>query len=166
MTGHKHFGVSTFKNKLTLLHRAWDVAVGGDDEDLALIDRPELRAVFEEPDLPARLVKLAAFNAMVMRRTAALHLAIQGVAASDPAAAEMLAAFGQQRLEAMAMHAHAAAVTGQLAVSEEECRDVMWSTTDGALWHRLVEQRGWSEEGTPPGSAACGFRCSSARCPG
>lgn len=64
---------STFKNKLTLLHRAWDVAVGGDDEDLALIDRPELRAVFEEPDLPARLVKLAAFNAMVMRRTAALQ---------------------------------------------------------------------------------------------
>ncbi|WP_260478652.1 hypothetical protein [Kibdelosporangium aridum] len=46
----------------------------------------------------------------------------------------------------MAMHAHAAAATGQLAVSEEECRDVLWSTTDGALWHRLVEQRGWSEE--------------------
>jgi len=42
--------------------------------------------------------------------------------------------------------AAAAAATGQLAVSEEECRDVVWSTTDGLLWHRLVHERGWSQD--------------------
>jgi hypothetical protein len=46
----------------------------------------------------------------------------------------------------MAVHAHAAAATGRLTVSEEECRDVLWSTTDGTLWHRLVEQREWTDE--------------------
>jgi hypothetical protein len=35
---------------------------------------------------------------------------------------------------------------GQLAVSEDECRDVLWATLDGALWHQLVAERGWSDE--------------------
>ena len=39
-----------------------------------------------------------------------------------------------------------AAKTRQLAVSEAECRDVMWSMTDGMLWHRLVNERGWTNE--------------------
>src|SRR5438445_419475 len=45
---------SAFKNKLTLLHRTWDVTVGGDDRDVPMVERPELRALFGEPDLRAR----------------------------------------------------------------------------------------------------------------
>ncbi len=39
----------------------------------------------------------------------------------------------------------AAAATGQLAVSKAECRDVLAVTMDGALWQRLVAERGWSD---------------------
>ena len=54
-------------------------------------------------------------------------------------------------LEAMGVHARAAAATGQLAaselvVSEEECCDVLSARTDGLLWHNLVERRAWSDE--------------------
>ena len=57
-------------------------------------------------------------------------------------------------LEAMSVHARAAAATGQLAaselvsssVSEEECCDVLSARTDGLLWHNLVERRAWSDE--------------------
>jgi AcrR family transcriptional regulator len=136
---------STFKNKPTLLHRAWDVTVGGDDEDVPLHERPAMRAVFDEPDLPTRLTKLAVANTAVMRRTGPLHLAVQGAAASEPAAAAMLVEIDRQRLAGMAVHARAAAATGQLAVSEDECRDVLWATTDGSLWTRLVQDRGWSD---------------------
>jgi hypothetical protein len=38
------------------------------------------------------------------------------------------------------------ATTGQLTVSVEDCRDFGWATTDGMLWHRLVRERGWSDE--------------------
>ena len=31
-------------------------------------------------------------------------------------------------------------------MSEEECRDVIWSMTDGMLWHRMVNERGWTTE--------------------
>lgn len=137
---------AAFRNKPTLLHRAWDVAVGGDDQDLPLLDRPELRAVFAEPDLPTRLTRFAVVNTAIMRRTARLHLAVGGAAGGEPAAAALLDEIGRVRLEAMAVHASAAAATGQLAVSEDECRDVLWSTTDGTLWHNLVQRRGWSDD--------------------
>ncbi len=137
---------AAYRNKVTLLRRAWDLAVGGDDQDVVLLDRPELRAVFDEPDLPTRLAAFAVVNTAIMRRTARLYMAVRGAASSDPAAAALLAEIDRQRLESMAAHARAAAATGQLAVSQDECRDVLWSTTDGSLWHRFVKQRGWSDE--------------------
>lgn len=137
---------AAFKNKPTLLHRAWDVTVGGDDEDVPFHERPELRAVLDEADLHVRLNAFAVVNTAAMRRTARLHVAVRGAATSDPVAAAMLTEIDRQRLDSMGFHAEAAAGTGQLAVSEEECRDVLWSTTDGSLWHQLVEQRGWSDE--------------------
>jgi hypothetical protein len=46
----------------------------------------------------------------------------------------------------MTVMAREAAATGQLAVPEDTCRDLVWATTDGVLWHRLVQERGWSDE--------------------
>jgi hypothetical protein len=80
------------------------------------------------------------------QRVAPFLLAVQGAASSDEAAAQMLEEMGRQRLHGLSVMAAAAAATGQLAVSEEHCRDIMWSTTDGVLWHRLVQQRGWSDD--------------------
>jgi AcrR family transcriptional regulator len=104
--------------KADLLHRAWDITVGGDDQDIVFHERPEAVAIRDEPDLARRLI---------------LHAA-------------MLEEMGRQRLVGIGVMAAEAAKTGQLAVSEEECRDVIWSMTDGMLWHRLVNERGWTNE--------------------
>jgi TetR/AcrR family transcriptional regulator, regulator of autoinduction and epiphytic fitness len=82
----------------------------------------------------------------VFRRITPLLLMLQGAAASQPDAAAMLAEFDDRRLDAAEKYAREAAATGQLAVSEQECRDVLWATLDGALWHQLVTERGWSDE--------------------
>ena len=136
---------AAFRNKPTLLHRAWDIAVGGDEQDVHLLERPEMRAVFGEPDLAARFTRFAGVNTAIMRRTAQLRLAIQAAADTDPAAATLLAEIDSARLDAMGVHARAAAATGQLAVPEEECRDVLFVTTDGSLWQNLVQRRAWSD---------------------
>jgi hypothetical protein len=60
---------------------------------------------------------------------------LQGAAANQPDAAAMLAEFDERRLDAATKYARAAAATGQLATGEDECRDVLWATLDGALWH-------------------------------
>jgi AcrR family transcriptional regulator len=137
---------ATFRNKPTLLHRAWDVAVGGDELEVRLLDRPEMRALFDEPDLPARLRRFAVVNTEIMRRTARLRLAVQSAADADPAVAALLADIDGARLEAMAVHAEHAQRTGQLAVPEDECRDILFATTDGTLWRTLVEGRSWSDD--------------------
>ena len=52
----------------------------------------------------------------------------------------------RQRLAGMTVMAAEAAKTGSSPSAEEECRDVVWSMTDGMLWHRLVNERGWTNE--------------------
>jgi AcrR family transcriptional regulator len=135
-----------FKNKATLLHRVWDITIGGDDEEVVFHERPEIMAIRAEPDLAHRLVLHARMSTRAARRIAPFQLALRGAAASEPAAAAMLAEIDRQRLAGMTVMAHDAAATGQLAVTEQECRDLIWASTDGMLWHRLVAEQGWSDE--------------------
>ncbi|MDX6200097.1 MAG: hypothetical protein QOJ79_3248 [Actinomycetota bacterium] len=135
-----------FGSKAGLLHRVWDVTVGGDDEEMLLHERPDVLAMRAEPDLRKRLAMHAVFYTRISHRIVPFTLMVQAASGHEPAAAEMLAEMSRQRYEGMGVMASAAATTGQLGVSEEECRDVMWSTTDGQLWHRLVQQRGWSDD--------------------
>jgi AcrR family transcriptional regulator len=135
---------AAFGNKATLLHKAWDITIGGDEEDVVFHERPEVQAIRNEPDLAKRLMLHAAFSTRTAQRIAPFQLMVQSAAGADPAAAAMLDEMGRQRLAGMTVMAAEAARTGQLAVTEAECRDVIWSFTDGMLWHRLVNERGWS----------------------
>ena len=137
---------ATFKNKAALLHRAWDITIGGDDQDIVFHERPEVTAIRNEHDLAKRLMLHAQFSTKTAQRIAPFQLMVQSAAGADPSAAAMLDEIGRQRLAGISVMAADAARTGQLAVSEEECRDVIWSFTDGMLWHRLVNERGWSDQ--------------------
>jgi AcrR family transcriptional regulator len=137
---------AAFGTKPALLRQVWFVGFRGDDEDVRLLHRPEIRAVLAEPDLATRLRAHAAVMTPVFRRIAPLLVALRGAAGSEPEAAAMLAEFDEQRLDAAEHYARAAADTGQLGVSVTECRDVLAATMDGALWQRLVAESGWSDE--------------------
>lgn len=137
---------AAYRNKPTLLRQVWYATFRGDEEDVRLLDRPEIREVLAEPNLATRLRTQAVVFLPVFRRITPLLRALQGAATSEPEAAAMLAEFDERRLDAAGHYARAAAATGQLAVSEEECRDVLAATLDGALWHRLVVEGAWPED--------------------
>ncbi|MDT0169719.1 helix-turn-helix domain-containing protein [Pseudarthrobacter sp. BRE9] len=137
---------SAFRTKAGLLRHVWYVDFRGDDADVTLYDRAEMQSILAEPDLPNRIRRHAVFVTASNRRIYPLLDALAGAAASEPDAAAMLAEWADRRLDVATRYAHAAAGTGQLAVSEEECRDVMYATMDGTLWAQLVGQRGWSDE--------------------
>jgi AcrR family transcriptional regulator len=137
---------AAFGNKAALLHKAWDITVGGDDEDIVFHERPEVMAIRNEPDAAKRFMLHATFSTKTAQRIAPFQLMVQSAAGADPAAAAMLEEMGRQRLVGMTVMAGEVAKTGQLAVSEDECRDVVWSMTDGMLWHRMVNERGWTNE--------------------
>ncbi len=137
---------AAFGSKATLLRQTWYVDFRGDEEDVPLFDRAEMQAILDEPDLATRVRKHAAFVTATNRRVGPLSAALEGAAASEPAAADMLAELSARRLEVTTRYAKAAAATGRLAVSQAECRDVLFATMDGTLWRRLVVERGWSDE--------------------
>ncbi|MBA3605286.1 MAG: hypothetical protein H0W46_04800, partial [Acidimicrobiia bacterium] len=88
-------------------------------------------AIRAEPDLAERLMLHAAFFTRTAERIGPFQLMVHSAAGADPDAAAMLAEMGRQRLAGMSVMAADSAATGQLAVTEAECRDVMWSMTTG-----------------------------------
>jgi len=105
-----------------------------------------VQAIAAEPDLAVRFRRQAHFSAATAERIGPFLRMVLSAAGSEPAAAAMVEEMDRQRLEGLSVAAKGAAATGQLAVSEEECRDVLWTTTDGMLWHRLVRERGWAQD--------------------
>jgi len=136
---------AAFGTKAELLRRVWYVHFRGDEQDVTLYDRPEMQAILAEPDLVTRIRRHAEFVTAGNRRIAPLLDALTGAAVSEPGAAAMLAEWAERRMDVATRYARAAAATSQLAISEAACRDVLFATMDGALWHRLVMERGWSD---------------------
>ncbi len=137
---------SAFGSKAALLKKVWYVRFRGDEQDVRLLHRPEIQEMLREPDLVVRLRRHAAVMTPVFRRFVPLHRALLAAAATEPTAADMVAEFDAGRLDASTHFAKAAKTTGQLAPSKAECRDVYYATLDGALWHRMVHERDWSDE--------------------
>ncbi len=137
---------ATFKNKATVLARVWDVTIGGDDEDVVFHERPQIVALRAEPDLAKRFMGHARMWTATARRIAPLALAVRAAAGAEPAAAEMVAEMNRQRYVGLGFMAADAAATGQLAVTQQECRDVIWAMSDAGLWHQFVVERSWTDE--------------------
>jgi AcrR family transcriptional regulator len=135
-----------FGNKATLLRSAWFVMMRGDVEDKTLYDRPETQEVLERADLADRIDGFARLITERNRRIAPLLRAVEGAAGAEPGAREMLDTWKARLIDVATRFAHAAAETEQLTIPEEECRDITYAMLDGALWHRFVVDRGWTDE--------------------
>src|SRR5437660_827440 len=71
--------------KAKLLKTALDVAIVGDDEPVALPDRPRSKAIRAEPDPRKYLALYAELVTEMDGRMAAIHEAARGAAGLDPA---------------------------------------------------------------------------------
>lgn len=78
-TVYFHFG-----NKATLLKEALDVAAVGDDEPVALLDRPWVQEMAAEPD-PVRVIELwTGGGREILERVAPLLAVVRGTVGTDP----------------------------------------------------------------------------------
>jgi hypothetical protein len=96
--------------------------------------------------LSERIAGFAHLAAARSRRSTPLLRAIEGAAATEAGAREMLATWHARLLDVASRFARAAAETGQLVSPEQACRDIMYAMLDGHLWQRLVAERGWTDE--------------------
>ena len=84
--------------KAALLKLALDWAIVGDDEPVAMADRPAIKAILAEPDPRKALLLWVQAVTDVDGRTAPLGEVLTAAADIDPAAAELLAEASRQRM--------------------------------------------------------------------
>ncbi len=137
-----------FTNKAGLLKGLFDVSVAGDDEPVAIADRPQIAAIIAEPSAAAKLTMYATHLGEVMPRVAPVQLLARDAAAADPAAAEVWAQTRREMLEAMTMFAADLLRTGQLRpdLTADDVRDLLWTFHSPEVFELLVLERGWAPE--------------------
>lgn len=132
--------------KVVLLKLALEWAIVGDDEPVALADRPAIRAIQAERDPRRGLALWVNMVVDIAARVAPIGAVLYAAADGDPEAAELLANEAQLRMSGATAFAGYLASLGGLAagVSERQAAELCWALMDGHLYHLLVTQRGWT----------------------
>jgi AcrR family transcriptional regulator len=132
--------------KAALLKAAYDVAIVGDDEPVALPDRPRSRQVIAEPDPHLHVGGYAEIVTQIAGRLAALYDAIRIAAGVDVEAAELWRAILAQRRMGAGNFVRQASGKGKLrdGLDEETAADIVFVLNDPALYRTLVLERGWT----------------------
>ena len=135
-------------SKATVLKLAFDWTLAGDDEPVAIADRPDVRRMMQEDD-PAVLVdQWVAMNAAIAGRLAALHHVLVVAADADADAATILTTAEEQRTNgARAFVTRLAAVGGlRPGLDVDRATAIAELLMDPMPYRRLVQQRGWPPE--------------------
>jgi AcrR family transcriptional regulator len=133
--------------KPALLKLALDWAFVGDDEPVALADRPAVKAIVAETDPRKALMLWGQTANEIAARIAPLGGVLAAAADVDPAAAELLATADHNRLVGATMFIkYLASLDGGLpaGMTQQRAAELCWALTDGHLHRRLAAQRGWS----------------------
>ena len=123
-----------------------DSAVAGDDQPVALADRPAMRRLLAQGDPRALITDWARILVEIDARVARLFQALEGAAGLDAAAQALVEESQRQRLAGARMIVERLAALDALNpdLARGEAIDVAWLATDPALFDRLVRLRGWS----------------------
>lgn len=137
-----------FSSKLGILKAVIDVAITGDDEDVAMADRPQVRELLADLDAHQRVAQFAALLRDLMARTAPVHRLLADAARSDPDAATLLGEIANQRQAGQRRVARSLARSGALraGVRERDAADIIHALASPEVYGLLVLDRGWSGE--------------------
>jgi AcrR family transcriptional regulator len=130
---------SAFGSKSGLLMAAIDLAIAGDDDPRAMVDRPEL-AEFGVGDRTERWRTGVHFTVGVYLRSVPILRALQEAAASDQAARDRLARYDNDRRDVV--------VVGLGLILDRPAPDsfvdAIWALVSPEVFTMLTERRGWS----------------------
>jgi AcrR family transcriptional regulator len=137
---------SAVGGKVDLLKTALDWAVAGDDEPVAMANRPAIRELLALADPSALVAQWAHVLVEIDVRVSGLFRALEVAADGDDEARRLLDEFrGQRLVDARAVVKRLVtldALSGTM--SRADATDVAWLATDPLLFDRLVRSRGWS----------------------
>ena len=140
---------STIGSKIALLQEVLDVVVGGDDEDVALLDRSGPQAMRAEPDQRRQLAMFAAGITGQLERVRPIDDVLRSAAAVDPgrsraargpaAAATQGGDAGRRRLGRRQRPAAA-------GLSVDDAAAIVWTLTSPEVHRMLRDSSDWSRK--------------------
>ncbi|WP_345377992.1 helix-turn-helix domain-containing protein [Pseudonocardia yuanmonensis] len=130
--------------KAEIFHEALDVATAGDEEPVAVADRPEFAAALEDPD--RLLPELARQGAELLDRAGRLLTACQESSGADAEMRELDELGARNMTANMRTVAEALERHGMLAVPVDEATDVLLTLCSPQVHDLLRHRRGWSRE--------------------
>lgn len=137
-----------FSSKVGILKAVLDLSIAGDDEAVAMLDRPHVRALLSDSDPSQQLSGFAAMLRGLMARAAPLHRILADAARSDEEAAGLLAEMARERHEGQKRIARSLARSGALrpGLRERDAADIVHALASPEVYGLLVVDRGWSGE--------------------
>jgi len=138
-----------FGSKAALLKEVLDVVIGGDDEDVALLDRAGPQAVRDEPDQQRQLAMFAEGMTEQLERVRPMDDILRSAAPVDREAADLRADLQlRQRRAAMRTVVTWIAAHGRLhgGLSQEDATAIVWTLTSPEVHLMLRDMWGWPRE--------------------
>ena len=137
-----------FSSKHGILKSMFDVSIVGDDDDVPMADRPQVRSALDERDPTGQLSGFVAIAVQVNERVGPLYRILVSAAGTDPDAAAQLEAITQQRQQGQRSVARALSRAGALRpeLRERDAADLIHAFLSPELYRLLVLDRGWTPE--------------------
>jgi AcrR family transcriptional regulator len=141
------FVYANFASKASLLARAIDIAVAGDETELAVADRPEYRTSLSAPDLGERVRAVVHLARTAHQRAAPLIHLVQSARGTDATLdrlADTLDAALRQDVRRFVQRLPARMRRHDLG--EDEIADLLYTLAAARTWTTLTQQCGWTPD--------------------
>jgi AcrR family transcriptional regulator len=137
-----------FSSKVGILKGLLDVSIAGDDEQVAVTERPAVRSLLDDTDPHRVLAGFAAVTTEINRRTNDLYAVLTHAADSDTEAARLIEGLRSQRDRGQAHLVHALHRKRKLrtGLTARAATDIVHALMSPEVYRLLVTDRGWTPE--------------------
>jgi AcrR family transcriptional regulator len=137
-----------FSSKHGILKSLLDVSIAGDDEDVAVAERPAVRSLLTEGEPRQQLEGFVAFTVQINARIEPLYRILVSAAGTDRDAAGLLDELTRQRHQGQRVIARSLAEAGALRAElrERDAADLIHALMSPELYRLLVVDRRWKPD--------------------
>ncbi|MBZ0289720.1 MAG: TetR/AcrR family transcriptional regulator, partial [Anaerolineae bacterium] len=139
---------AVFGNKRAILAHLLNIAVGGDDAAIPILERPGPQVVMKENDPHQQLRMFARDMADIMERAAPVFEIMRVAAKAEPEISALLQNMLQERWRTMEVVFQRFGAKGSLRqdLTSMQGADIIWTMTSAEIYLLLTVDRGWSKE--------------------
>lgn len=137
-----------FKNKRNILSSLVDIAVGGDDQPISVLDRPKPQTIMKHLNQREQLAMFAQDITEILERVAPVFEIMRSAAKSEPEVAALLKHILDKRLKNMIRFVESVSANGPLrnGLNNMQAGEIVWAMTSTELFQLFIKERGWKKD--------------------